>query len=135
MYVSHDTLVAENVANSNGGMGLALNNANNNTLRGNRATGNGDAGFDALLSHGNLLYGNVASSNTNGGFHIAGSSSNRYEQNTANGNGTVGFDAFFDSSANDLVANNAHANGEVDARDAGTANVWTGKNSGTTAGI
>jgi parallel beta-helix repeat protein len=120
VYLSEHALIAQNVARHNGVMGFALNLSNSNILRGNRATDNGDAGFDAFLSHGNGLYGNVASNNTNGGFQIAGSSGNRYEANTANGNGTVGFDAFFDSSANVLVNNQAHANAESDARDAGT---------------
>ena len=132
--VAHNQLIA-NVARRNGGVGVALNNASEIAVANNTSMENEGPGFDLLQSNSNTLDHNVSQRNIQGGFHLAASSGNELAHNVANGNGEPGFDAYFDSSSNALTKNVGQGNAEFDARDAGTGNLWTSNNFGTTSGI
>jgi parallel beta-helix repeat protein len=123
--------------------GVGLLTSVNSTITGNTSHNNSLAGFVLEGGSNNSLSSNTADANSWNGFQLSFPSNTTLENNVATDNGgTVEADhavavsnVFFDSNSNVMSKNAGHGNTVFDARDAGTANVWTKNNFGTTAGI
>ena len=109
VFASNDNTLTDNLAEGNE-TGIALNQADGNTLVGNVAshnTGDGINLFDS--SENNVLEGNTANSNTTNGFSLnLGAVGNILDGNVANNN-LIGF-FLVSSSYNTLKGNTANSN-------------------------
>jgi len=104
---NHNTIENSNI--SGNGLGIFLQNSNNNTITNNSFSYNGGHGIQCLTSHDNLLRNNTCAFNMGDGISLNSSDVNTFLSNTLINNHGSGLD-LKDSNGNDIEHSSSGVN-------------------------
>ncbi|RMF90051.1 MAG: hypothetical protein D6733_04875, partial [Methanobacteriota archaeon] len=108
LYTSHNNIIINSRANSNGDSGIRLSYSSNNILTDNTANSNSYHGIYLSSSSGNNLTNNRADSNSYRGIYLESSGNNNIINNSASSNNGTGI--YLSSSSGNNIYNNLFNN-------------------------